>query len=58
MEQVKPEKIGSTRLIQNPHKAFELAEGKYEDRVEQLDDAQRLPMLERAPDPQPFGSRR
>lgn len=58
MEQVKPAKIGSTRQIQNPQKAFELSEGTYEDRTEQLPVEQRLPFLERAPDPQPFGARR
>jgi hypothetical protein len=58
MEQIKPAKVGSTRQIQNPHKAFEITEGVYEDRTEQMAPEQRLPLLTKAPDPQPFGTRR
>lgn len=58
MEQVKPAKIGSTRQIQNPSKAFEIVEGVYEDRACQLPPEQRLPMLVKAPDPQLLGVRR
>lgn len=58
MQQIKPAQVGSTRPIQNPQTAFEQAEGVYEDRTTQMEPEQRLPMLPKAPDPSPFGSRR
>jgi len=58
VEQIKPEQIGARRRIQDPHDAFHESEGRYADPTDAMLAEQRLPMLTKAPDPNPFGNRR
>lgn len=47
-------KIGQSRSVQDPRKAFEAAEGKYHDAACDLSEEQRYPKVGKGEDKHPF----